>query len=139
MERRNVHDNFVYAISVDLERRLLTLHTQYRDGEGPYDLIDVRFEGLVAHHFDDVAEPSILLDVEEASPGEVIQQWPELFERGLNNGWPPGRYSDLTDLSTSLEGQGVHGYIVMGSCGLDGFVLARGVAFLQRQSRAEPG
>jgi hypothetical protein len=70
----DVHDNFVYALAVHLEQRVLILHTQYRDGSGPYELTDVRFVGLVAHHIDDVAEPSILLDIELVSAEWVVEQ-----------------------------------------------------------------
>ena len=47
MEVPEVHDNFVYAFSVHLEQAVLILHTHYRDGTGPYDLIDLRFVGIV--------------------------------------------------------------------------------------------
>ena len=137
MEHPSVHDNFVYALSTHLERRFLVLHTQYRDGEGPYELTDVRFFGLVAHHFEHVAGPSILMDIEEVDPGSVIERWHELFERGKNYGWPPGKFIDLTDLSRVLREQGVRGYLVMSSCGLDGFVLAQGVEYLRRQGEAQ--
>jgi hypothetical protein len=132
----NVHDNFVYALSVHLEKRLLVLQTQYRDGSGPPTLTDLRFVGLVAHHFDDVAEPSILLDIEEVPPGWVVEQWGELFDRRKNHGWPPIQYVDRSELVNKLVSQGVHGYRVMGTCGLDGFVLAAGVEYHQRKADA---
>src|SRR5262249_26955298 len=137
MEHPNIHDNFVYALAVHLEQRVLILHTEYRDRKPPYELTDVRFIGLVAHYFEHVVEPSILLDIEEVSPEWVIQEWRELFERGKNYGWPPIRYADLAELSVRLAEQGVRGYRVMGSCGLDGFVLATGVEYQQRQRVVE--
>jgi hypothetical protein len=137
MEHRNIHDNFVYALTVLLERRLLVLHTQYRDGEGPYILTDVRFIGLVAHHFDHVAEPSILLDIEEVPAEWVIREWRELFERGMRYGWPPIEYADFAELARRLVEGGVRGYRVMGTCGLDGFVLASDVEYHRRERAAE--
>ncbi|WP_169977673.1 hypothetical protein [Tautonia rosea] len=135
----NVHDHFVYALAVHLERHRLVLHTQYRDGSGPYPLIDIRFVGLVAHHFDNVAEPSILLDIQEDTPGGVIEQWAERFDRLKNHGWPAVDYVDRSELARKLASRGVRGYRVMGSCGVDGFVLATGVEYRLRREAAEPG
>ena len=132
----SVHDNFVYALSVHLEERTLVLHTQYRDGPGPRTMTDLRFVGLMAHHFDDVAEPSILLDIEEVTPAWVIEQWGELFDRRKNYGWPPIKYVDRAELGNKLVAQGVRGYRVMGSCGIDGFVLASAVEYRQLETAA---
>jgi hypothetical protein len=132
-----VHDHFVYAVAAFLERRLLTLHTQYRDGDGPYDLTDVRFFGVAAHHFEHIAEPSILLDIEAVSVDWVVENWSELFDRGLRYGWPLAKCVDLSDLTGQLVGRGIRGYRVMGSCGLDGFVLALEAKYRRRAQEAE--
>jgi hypothetical protein len=133
----NVHDNFVYSLAVHLEQRVLILHTQYRDGPGPHELIDVRFVGLVAHHFDDVAEPSILLEIELVSAGSVVEQWGGLFSSRKNYGWPPLPFTDLADLARQLANRQVTGYRIMGSCGLDGFVLASEAQYRQREQAAD--
>jgi hypothetical protein len=134
----DIHDNFVYALSVHLERRVLVLHTEYRDKPEPFELVDVRFHGLVAHYFADIAEPSILLDIEAVSADWVLETWRDLFERRKNYGWPPLRFSDLADLSGQLACLGVIGYRVMGSCGLDGFVLAASAEYRTREVAAAP-
>jgi hypothetical protein len=136
-ETPNVHDNFVYALAADLDQQVLVLHTQYRDGDGPYDLIDLRFVGMVAYYFDDVAAPSILLDVQRVEAAWVVEQWGELFLARKNYGWPPVRFTDLADLSRQLGERGVVGYRVIGSCGLDGFVLASSVEYRRRERAAE--
>jgi hypothetical protein len=64
MPHPHLHDNFVYAVTVHLDDGILILHTQYRDGAGPYDCTDVVFTGVSGHHFQDVTAPSILLDIE---------------------------------------------------------------------------
>lgn len=136
-EAPDLHDNFVYALAVHLEQRILVLHTQYRDGAGPYDLIDLRFVGMVVYHFDNVAAPSILLDVERVEVEWVVEQWGELFLARKNYGWPPLRFTDLADLARHLSEQGVMGYRIMGSCGLDGFVLASSVEYRRPEKAAE--
>jgi hypothetical protein len=116
----NVHDNFVYAVTTHLEQKVLILYTEYRDDPGPHELTDLRFLGTVVHFFDDFTAPSILLDVELVRVARVG----ELFTSRKNHGWPLPRFDDLPDLTRQLEGLGVVGYRVMGSCGMDGFILA---------------
>src|SRR5689334_5956983 len=79
LENPNIHDNFVYALAVHLEQRVLVLHTEYRDRPAPFEFTDVRFLGVVVHHFDDVAAPSILLDIMAVSPDWILKQGGELF------------------------------------------------------------
>ncbi|ADG67299.1 hypothetical protein Plim_1466 [Planctopirus limnophila DSM 3776] len=136
-ETPNVHDNFVYALAAHLEHRVLILHTQYRDGAGPYDLIDLRFAGLVAYFFDDVAAPSILLDVQRVDAEWVVEHWGNLFLARKNYGWLTIQFTDLADLSKQLTEQGVIGYLVMGSCGLDGFILSSSAEYRRRERTAE--
>ena len=137
LEQPHVHDNFVYAMSVHLEDHFLVLHSEYRDGDGPSELVDVRFGGVIAHHFDDVASPSILLDIERVPVDWVVQRWGRLFESRRNYGWPPVVSSDPADLSVKLTARGVSGYRVMGSCGLDGFVLATSASYRLQSRPAE--
>jgi hypothetical protein len=92
---------------------------------------------VVAHHFEHIAEPSILMDIEASAVDWIIENWSELFNRGLKYGWPLAKCRDLADLIGQLIGRGVRGYRVMGSCGLDGFVLALGVEYLRRAQEAE--
>jgi hypothetical protein len=136
LDRPAIHDNFVYALAVHLEQRVLVLHTQYRDGPGPGELTDVQFLGLVAHHFDDVAEPSILLDIERVPAEWVVEHWKALFTSRMNSGWPPLRFADLSELVRQLADLRVVGYRVMWSCGLDGFVLAATAEYRHREQAA---
>jgi hypothetical protein len=137
LERPNVHDNFVYAFAVHLEDQFLILYTEYRDGNGPNELTDLRFVGLVAHHLIDLVAPSILLDIQRVPAQWVIEQWRELIESRKNYGWPLPKFADLPDLARILTDNGVSGYLVMGSCGMDGFVLARDAEYRSRDRAVE--
>jgi hypothetical protein len=136
MAHPNIHDNFVYAVTIRLDERVLILHTQYRDGAGPYDLTDICFTGVIGHYFQDVVAPSILLDIETVPSEWIVEQWRAVFDRGKNYGWPPLKHRDLEDLCRLLNEQSIIGYQVMGSCGLDGFVLAVGVEYRKREQAA---
>jgi hypothetical protein len=131
LEQPNIHDNFVYAYAVLIDRRQLILHTQYRDVE-PGELTDIIFSGVVAHYFQDVGYDNILLDIEEVEPEFIVHQQAELLSRRKNYGWPPLEYNSPADLIARLKEQRVRGYLVMGSAGLDGFVLACRVSYVTR-------
>ncbi|MDB5336696.1 MAG: hypothetical protein JWN70_2315 [Planctomycetaceae bacterium] len=137
LEHPNVHDNFVYALNVQLEEQVLVLHTQYRDGAGPYPFIDLRFLGVVAHHFDDLVAPSILFDIEQVDASWIVEVWGDLFVSRKNYGWPISDFADLADLSLQLTKSGVVGYRVWGSCGLGGFILAQTAEFRCRTCPAQ--
>jgi hypothetical protein len=138
MMNPNVHDNFIYAISIHLEERVVILHTHYRDGDSPNEFTDVCFRGVIGHCFQDVVAPSILLDIEEVPPRWVVEEWRAVFERGVNYGWPSLNHRDVDELCRLLEAKSTIGYRVMGSCGLDGFVLAQGVEYRQRNEPVVP-
>lgn len=133
MAHPSIHDNFVYTVSIHLEERVLILHTQYRDGDGPHDFTDVCFSGVIGHCFQDLAAPSILMDIETVSADWVVGQWRDVFERGTNYGWPPLNHRNLEELCLLLKEQHYIGFRVMGSCGIDGFVLALGVEYRHRE------
>lgn len=136
MEHPELHDNFVYAVTIQLERRTLVLHTEYRDGQGAGELTDLRFVGVVAHHFDDVVAPSILLHLEQVSVNRVIEEWRDLFAARKNYHWPI-QFVDLDDLTRRLREESVTGIRIMSTCGLDGFVLASAAEHRRRERLAE--
>ena len=133
MEQPNIHDNFVYAIRIHLEQKVLVLHTQYRDGDGPHDFTDVRFSGVIAHHFRHITAPSILFNIEEVTPRWIVRdEWKELFDEGKEFNWPTFELRDPTMLLERIAADGIRGFTVSGVTGVDGFVLAKEVDFLRR-------
>src|SRR5438105_7712303 len=94
----SVHDNFVYAYSVDCEGRRLVLHTAFRDRE-PHELTDVVFRDVVAHHFEHVLPGNILFGVEEADVGPLVRGNAGLLADSWRYGWRPVDYhGDLAKL-----------------------------------------
>ncbi len=67
----------------------------------------------------------------------MVEQWGELFASRKNYGWPLVKFEDLADLSRQFGQLGVVGYRIMGSFGLDGFVLASTVEHRRRELPAE--
>jgi hypothetical protein len=109
LESPEVHDNFVDAVAVHLEPRALTLHTQYRDGVGPYDLTDLWFVGGGWPITWTTSPPGASSWASSASMRRG--RWAILFGTRKNYGWPVG-FADLADLSRRLGEPGVVGYRV---------------------------
>jgi hypothetical protein len=120
----SVHDNLVYAYSVDCEGRRLTLHTAFRDRE-PHEFTDVVFVDVVAHLFEHVLPGNILFDVEEAEVDSVVRDNAALLADSWRYGWPPVEYDGKLDaLIEALKAASVRAYVIGSSYGLSGWVLA---------------
>ena len=133
----SVHDNFVYAYSVDCEGRRLTLHTAYRDRE-PHEFTDVVFRDVVAHHLERVLPGNILFDVEEADVAAVVRDNEHMLAESWRYGWPPVEYrGDPGELVKALKASSVRAYTVSSSYGLSGWVLAGACERVTRGQRAK--
>jgi hypothetical protein len=120
----SVHDNFVYAYSVDCEARRLVLHTAYRDHD-PHEFTDVVFLDVVAHHFDHVLAGNILMDVEQVDVAALVKDNEALLSNSWRWGWPPLDYKgDLDVLARELNSAAVLAFEISASYGLSGWVLA---------------
>ena len=138
----SVHDNWLYAHSVDYEKCRIVLHTVYPHVQPP-EYTDVVFDGVVVHHFEQQrigngqTPANVLFDVEEADPVYVLKEFRELLERVRKYGWPGQEYEGVEDLAAQLTAGRARCFRVNGVCGLDGFVFASSLQFLTRSSRAE--
>lgn len=138
----SVHDNWVYAHTVDCDRRRVVLHTVYPHVE-PREFTDIVFEGVLAHHFEEQrmgdGPANVLFDVTETEPRYLFAEYSGLFERMKRYGWPLPKYDDPEDLPAKLTANGEKCYHVHGSVGLSGFVFATAVEFRRRDGRAMVG
>lgn len=131
----SIHDNIVYAYSVDCEGRRLVLHTAFRDRE-PHEFTDVVFREVVAHHFAHVLPGNILFDVEESDVAALVQENEQLLADSWRYAWPPVEYhGDLTALVEALRAASVRAYSIGSSYGLSGWILA---GSCERVSHGEP-
>ncbi len=133
---RSVHDNVVYAYSVDCNGERLTLHTAFGERE-PREFTDVIFRGVVAHHFAHVLAGNILFDVTEVEVANVLRDNADLFADSWRYGWPSIEYEgDLEFLAKALKAASVRAYSISSSYGLSGWVLARVCERLARSEAA---
>ena len=134
MPDRSVHDNNVYGYAVLCERRRIVLHTEYRDG-GAEEYTNVVFDGVVAHHFEDVLDGNILFSVEVVDPEQIVISWADLFVRRKNYGWPKIEYDQPQELVAILRREGVKGFEIGSSYGLGGWVLAAKMDVVERPEK----
>jgi hypothetical protein len=130
----SVHDNIVYAYSVDCEGRRLVLHTAFRDRE-PHEFTDIVFREVIAHYFEHVLPGNIIFDVEEWDVAALVRENEQLFADSWRYGWPPVEYDgDLSRLVEALKATSVRAYSIGSSYGLSRWVLA---GSCERVSRSE--
>ena len=116
----SIHDNIIYAYSVDCENRRIVLHTRFPNGPAT-EYIDVIFTGVIAHHFEHALAHNILFDVTETGASEIVTVAPALFAAGQPYGWPDGiEYCDAEELIRILERRGACGFQISGSYGMRG-------------------
>ena len=133
----SIHDNCVYAYSVDCKGRRLTLHTEFK-GREPQEYTDVVFRDVLAHHFDHVQPGNILFDVEEQEIGSLVRENAVLFADSWRYGWPLIEYSgDLDVLVTKLKAASVRAYSIGSSYGMSGWVLAGSCELVSRDGPAQ--
>jgi hypothetical protein len=135
----SVHDNIVYAYSVDCENRRIVLHTRFPT-DASEEFTDVIFTGVIAHHFQNVLSGNILFDVTEVPLRQIVEDWADLFAAEKNQCWPDGiHYSDAGDLIGIFEGRSAHGFAISSSYGMSGWVIAGAMERKERSRRAMLG
>jgi hypothetical protein len=133
---RSVHDNHVYAYSVDCEGRQLTLHTFFRDRD-PIEYTDVVFRDVFAHRFEHVLKGNILFDIQEVDLAGLVQDNAELLTVSWRYGWPPFDYDgDLAKLVSAMQAASARAFAISSSYGLSGWVVARSSERVGRGSPA---
>jgi hypothetical protein len=124
MTNPGVHDSFVCSVRHRLEDRIITILSHYRDLDIPEPFLTTEFTNVAAHHFQHAVAPSILLDIEETDVQTILSANETLFKDGLKYNWPFQGPRTLSELTDRLKTESMNGYLIMGSCDLDGFVLA---------------
>ena len=137
----SIHDNILYGYTVvsaqDQSRSYtITLYTECLD-RPPIEYTDIVFTGVVAHHFENELPNTILFDLEETDLARIYESEQELFERLKNYGWPPYAYTTVEELVAALKAKQIKAFAISASYGLDGWVWAKQMTKVQRDSRKE--
>ena len=121
----SVHDNQLFAYSVDGVSKRIVLHTSYHE-QSPVEYTDIVFDGVLDHMFRDVLLPSIIFDVERADTAYVLNQYLDMLAEGhRRGGWPSFYDPEVANMARKVSSEGCHLFTVTSSYGIDGWVVAR--------------
>lgn len=135
----SVHDNFIYAYTVDCKSQRIVLHAAYLDNE-PHEWTDLVFRDVVAHHFEHVQSDNIIFDVEEDDLTSVVNANADLFRDSWRYCWPPVEYAgDLQVLISKLQAALVRAFVINSSFGMHGWVLAGNYERVTRTEKVNVG
>jgi hypothetical protein len=131
----SVHDNVLLSYTVQGAEREIRLQTIFRDRE-PHELTEVVFSDVVAYHFEADNFNTILFDIAEVGVEQVVAAHQELFARQKNFGWPDFAYNTEPELLEKLREQGIKGFVISSSYGMDGFVMAKQMRWIPADGEA---
>ena len=129
-----VGDSMLESYSVECKQfGALRLKTVNYHREPPL-AVDVVFSGVVAHHFQDVHQASVIFDIEELPASDLFAQTrPQAGSYFQQFYYDPhvGPAGDLEAVSRFFQQHGINGYAIHSSCGLCGWVLAASIAWFE--------
>jgi hypothetical protein len=129
-----VGDSMLESYSVECTKfGALRLKTVNYHREPPL-AIDVVFSGVVAHHFQNVHQDSVINDIEEMAAGDLFAQIrPQAGTYLQQFYYDPdvGPAGDQDAISRFFQRYGINGYAIHSSCGLCGWVLAASIAWFE--------
>lgn len=129
----SVHDNRLLSYCVNNDTREIRLHTVYEDGE-PQEHTDVVFSGVAAYHFEQDNFGTIIFDIRAAEAAAIYAGDKERFKTGQKYGWPGVWNTSETAALAYLLAQGVKGFVLSSSYGMNGWVLARSMSAVKTQA-----
>lgn len=128
---RSVHDNMLNAYSVNGVEKRIVLHTFF-DQASPVEYTDVVFEGVLDHYFRDTVLPSIIFDVKHADAAHVLKRdFGLILEGHRRGGWPSFFASTIPEMVDRISAAGCSIYSIESSYGLDGWVVAQSMQFIE--------
>jgi hypothetical protein len=110
----------VLGYAVDYDAQELCIRT---DQQGRR--LSMRFEALLAHHFDHAGSRNVIYDIAAVPLDEFIAAERKRLARTLRYGFPAAVSGGLDSLRRSLTEQGYRVFEIRASVGLCGFVIAK--------------
>jgi hypothetical protein len=114
------HNVRVLGYAVDCETQELTIRTEQQGKR-----LVMRFEALLAHHFDHAGIRNVIYDITSVPLDEFIAEERKRLIRTLRYGFPAPVSGGLDSLRRSLTEQGYRVFEIRASVGLCGYVIAK--------------
>lgn len=116
-----IHDNEIVSYQVELMKKIITLHTDYKGQK-----IDIIFNGVMAHLFENEMPGSIILDIGEYPISTFIESNRKLLDERKDYCWPI-YYENLEELNNILINEQYLYFVIYSSLGLNGWILAKDI------------
>lgn len=117
---KNIHDNEIISYNVNFKKKEITFETlNYKN-----ETIMIVFQDVLAHLFEIEMPNSIIFDIEEFEPEEMIEENIELLENTKGYCWPIS-YNNTNELLEKLKLGKYNYYVISSSFGLSGWILAK--------------
>lgn len=130
MNSISVHNSHILKYMVDYEKREIILNTKSEDQE----LIDIVFSNVVAYLFEDAVIGCIILDLEEWPVDDVISCLGEDYiMKHKSYGWP-FEFETIDDFKNKVATDAIIIYNLASSYGMSGFILAKSVKYLTKNT-----
>jgi len=119
-----IHDAMVWEYHVDLRGHQLEMIVGWSKKENGIHLC---FDGLLAHHFENVIDTNILFDIEEVTLSYFLQKNEAFLKNKLRFGFPISRNDCRTIEQLKEYLQGYRFFQIDASLGMIGFIIARDI------------
>ncbi len=87
--------------------------------------LELRFEALLAHHFDHAGSRNVIYDVATMPLDDFVTSERKLLTRTLRYGFPLNEGKGVDELRLYLKEQGYSVFVIRASVGMCGFVIAK--------------
>ncbi len=136
----HLHDGRIIGYDVRGEARRIVIYVRPEATDARLQLLT--FEGVIAYRFDDVADVSILLDVEEIAPARFLaKEWPQIsagyHRSGAPGGPAPWGTSQEKVLAYLIE-HATKAFVLEPTWGMSGWVLARSAVVTEAPANRDP-
>ena len=133
MSEISIHDNQITGYTVNCQERTIVFHTTFKD-HPPEENTDVTFEGVEAYQIVGDNMHSIILSIDEVSIPQIFQDYAADFKEGIKYAWPGSWNTSPSACQEHLEKSHCKGWLISTSYGMGGFIMARGMEFVSRQT-----
>lgn len=116
-----MHDYEVISYEINLKDEKIKLIAQL---PGAKNQSYLKFDGVLAHYFENELSGSIILDVVEETLTNFLSYNKNLLDERKNQAWPM-YYKEISQLEEKLKSENLKYYIIGSSYGLGGWVLAK--------------
>lgn len=115
----NIHDNQILNYTIDIKNKTLLLNTITEQDK----TCNIKFTGLMAHHFENVISCNIILDINEIDIATAVDD--RCFDEGLKYGFPCLEVSTIEQLKIKLINEDYKMFVIYASLGLNGYIIAK--------------